>query len=204
LSVAACGDAGDNVVTCRSKESTMTTMPVMPREGDWTVDDLLELPDDGLQYELADGMLLVTPAPRPRHQRASRRTVRLLEDQAPPDLEVFAAPLDFQPTRIRSLQPDVLVVRRADVGELNITAPLRLAVEILSPSTRAKDLILKKGLYEDSGVSSYWVLDPEQQTLVAWDLSDGRYVETARLGGDEVFSTDRPFPFSSPVAALFA
>ena len=47
----------------------MTTMTVMPRDhADWTVDDLDRLPDDGLQYELLDGILLVSPAPIVRHQ----------------------------------------------------------------------------------------------------------------------------------------
>lgn len=44
----------------------MTVMAVMPRAtDDWTVDDLEQLPDDGLQYELLDGILLVSPAPIP-------------------------------------------------------------------------------------------------------------------------------------------
>lgn len=43
----------------------------MPRAGEeWTVDDLDRLPEDGLQYELLDGLLLVTPAPVLMHQRA--------------------------------------------------------------------------------------------------------------------------------------
>ncbi len=129
-------------------------MTVMPRGGGWTVSDLMDLlglPDDGLQYELADGMLLVTPAPRTRHQRVSLRLAVTLDAACPPELEVFHAPLDYQPNRQTSLQPDLLVVRRQDVGELNITAPLLLAVEVLSPSTRAKDLLLKRGLYEQAG-----------------------------------------------------
>ena len=57
----------------------MTTMTVMPRESrDWTVDDLDLLPDDGLQYELLDGLLLVPPAPIPVHQRAIGRLLVLL------------------------------------------------------------------------------------------------------------------------------
>jgi hypothetical protein len=36
----------------------MTSMAVMPRATAWTVDDLEHLPDDGLQYELLDGILL--------------------------------------------------------------------------------------------------------------------------------------------------
>jgi len=45
-------------------------MPVTPRAGDWTVDDLDRRPEDGLRYELVDGVLLVTPAPEPVHQFA--------------------------------------------------------------------------------------------------------------------------------------
>lgn len=177
-------------------------VPVMPRAGEWTVDDLLDLPDDGLQYELADGVLLVTPAPRPRHQRVVRNLLLLLHAHVPDDLEVFVAPLDFQPTRHRSLQPDVLVVRRSDVGEENITKPLLLAIEVLSPSTRAKDLILKRALYEDSGVSSYWVVDPDEPSLVAWELEDGVYVERARALGEDAVALSAPFPVRVVPAAL--
>ena len=57
----------------------MTALPVMPHEvRDWTVDDLDLVPDDGLQYELLDGMLLVTPAPIVGHQRAAARLHLLL------------------------------------------------------------------------------------------------------------------------------
>jgi Uma2 family endonuclease len=180
----------------------MMVMPVMPRVGEWTVDDLRDLPDDGLQYELADGVLLVTPAPRPRHQRVVGNLFLLLHRQSPPQLEVFVAPLDFQPTRHRSLQPDLLVVRRAEVGEENVTTGVVLAVEVLSPSTRAKDLVLKRALYEDSGVPSYWVVDPEEPSLLVLELQDGRYVETARATGGDVCELTAPFPVSVRAAAL--
>lgn len=177
-------------------------MTVMPRGGDWTVDDLARLPDDGLQYELADGVLLVTPAPVPPHQRASGRLHLLLAGACPADLEVFYAPLDFQPTRRRSLQPDLLVVRRDDVGPAAISAPLQLAVEVLSPSTRSKDLLLKRGLYEDSGVASYWVVDLDEPSVLAWELREGRYVEVARAVGDDPFRTTQPFPVTVVPSAL--
>jgi Uma2 family endonuclease len=181
----------------------MSTMPVMPREGDWTVDDLLNLPDDGLQYELADGMLLVTPAPRPLHQRVLRNLSGLVQAAATADVEVFFAPLDFQPSRRTSLQPDLLVVRREDVGELNITAPLLLAVEVLSPSTRAKDLVLKRALYAEAGVPSYWVIDPGVPSLVALELQpDGEYDEVARVEGTGAVRLAHPFPVTVVPADL--
>ena len=52
-------------------------MSVMPRDHEWTVADLADTPDDGLRYELVDGVLLVSPAPTQpppdRRRRAASR-----------------------------------------------------------------------------------------------------------------------------------
>jgi hypothetical protein len=53
----------------------MTSMLVMPGDDTWTVDDLDRIPDDGLQYELFDGVLVVSPAPNLLHQRVGRAGV---------------------------------------------------------------------------------------------------------------------------------
>lgn len=184
----------------------MSVVTVMPREPEWTVDDLDRLPDDGLQYELLDGLLLVSPAPVASHQRAAGNLFVLLRARCPDDLEVFFAPLDWRPDRRTSLQPDLLVVRRADVTDRPIDVPLRLAVEVLSPTTRRKDLVLKRSKYEDAGVASYWVVDPGTSdappSLVAWDLHDGRYVEVARVSGEAPATLSEPFPVTVVPAAL--
>lgn len=173
----------------------MVTMTVMPRTHDWTVDDLDDLPDDGFRYELVDGVLLVSPSPVPRHQRVLRSVFLLLHNNVTPELEVFFAPLDFRPTDRRSLEPDALVVRREDIGPKNIQAPLLLAVEVLSPGTRSVDLTLKRHVYEESGVASYWLVDPEGERITVLELGeDGRYAEVAVLSGDDAVELTRPFP----------
>lgn len=89
----------------------MTSMQVLPRgTEDWTVDDLANLPDEGLRYELVDGMLLVSPAPRLVHQRAGGRLFRLLAAACPAHLEVFYAPVDWQrrPWSARSFLRNVI------------------------------------------------------------------------------------------------
>src|SRR5258708_20924551 len=106
--------------------------PLLPMFGDWTVDDLDTLPDDGLRYELFDGVLVVSPAPVPIHQRVVVELSFLLRHACPDHLEVFVAPLDFRPTRRRSFQPDVLIARRASVGQKCLEKPLGLAVEVPS------------------------------------------------------------------------
>jgi len=146
----------------------MTAMSVMPRQSDeWTVDDLL--PDDGLQYELLDGLLLVSPAPTRRHQRAAARLFAMLQQSCPPDMEVLFAPLDWRPDTSTSLQPDVLVLGNRNL-ESTAADSMILAVEVLSPSTRRKDTILKRSKYEDEGVASYWIVDPKAPSITAWNM----------------------------------
>src|SRR5215475_934401 len=60
----------------------------------FTVEDLTEMPDDGRRYELVDGVLVVSPAPRPRHQLAAFRLGEILTRASPPDLVVIPAPID--------------------------------------------------------------------------------------------------------------
>ena len=169
-------------------------MWVMTRDHEWTVVDLAHTPDDGLRYELVDGVLLVSPAPSNRHQIAVGELHLLLRAAAPPDVRVMLAPTDYQPTDRRSLQPDLLVARRTDVGDDPISAPLLLAVEVLSPSTRSVDLLLKRGLYAESGVAAYWVVDPAVPSVRVWRLQAGEYVDAGAAEGTAPLQLDEPFP----------
>jgi Uma2 family endonuclease len=174
----------------------------MPSHRDWTVTDLEGLPDDGRRYELLDGMLLVTPAPVLAHQRVLGNLYIALRAACDTSMEVFMAPVDWQPDRGTSFQPDLLVVRKEDRGVKNITAPLVLAVEVLSPSTRRKDLLLKRSKYEDAGVASYWVVDPDKPSFTAFDLVDGHYRVSVEVTGDEPAQLRLPFPLTLTPSAL--
>jgi Uma2 family endonuclease len=167
---------------------------VQPLEpGEFTLADLDAMPDDGMRYELVDGTLLVTPSPLPIHQDAVLQLAARLLARCLPDLKVFIAPMDFQPDGHKSLQPDVLVCRRVDVGRKAI-AHLLLAVEVLSPATRSKDLVWKRLAYEQSGVGSYWIFDPEAEVLTVLELEDGRYVERTVVKAEDAFEAELPFP----------
>ncbi len=169
-------------------------MSVMPRDHEWTVADLANTPDDGLRYELVDGVLLVSAAPSNVHQIVLGELHVVLRAACPADARVMLAPTDYQPTQRRSLQPDLLVARRADVGAEPISAPLLLAVEVLSPSTRSVDLLLKRGVYAESGVAGYWVVDPLEPSIQAWSLADGEWVDAGRAVGADVLTVEQPFP----------
>ena len=89
------------------------------------------------------------------------------------------------------------MARRSDLTEANLPVAPVLAVEVLSPSTRGIDLLLKRDRLRRSGCASYWVLDPLDPRLIAWDLDDrGEYVEVADVGGGTTWTSTLPFEVS--------
>jgi Uma2 family endonuclease len=157
-----------------------------------TDEDLWAMPDDGRRHELIEGVLVVTPAPVPLHQIVVGRLIVLLAAAAGDDLEVLPAPLDYRVHFRTVLQPDVLVVRRADLGPARLERTPLLVVEVQSPSTRLIDLGTKRLAFEAAGVPAYWLVDPGEPSLTALRLDEGRYVEEAHVVGEEVYEATAP------------
>jgi Uma2 family endonuclease len=161
-------------------------------DGEWTVDDLETLPDDNLRYELLDGTLIVSPAPVPRHQRALLRLAILLTNSCPADHEVFVAPLDWQPDRRTSLEPDLLIVRKDRIGEKNITQTPAIVIEVLSPGTARIDKMLKFSRYQEGGIDQYWIMDPRVPSIEVYQLADGAYQLLAQGSGTDAVPVAGP------------
>jgi len=168
-------------------------MAVLPWGRELTRADLHDLPDDGHRYELLDGSLLVTPAPRLAHQVAAAEVFKLLDAAtAGGALFTVIAPIEVAFSDVTVLQPDVLVVRREDLDDRGVTGIPVLVVEVLSPSTRRFDLGSKRSAYEAAGVANYWVVDPDVPSLIAWRLHEGSYLEEGAVTGDGAFLSTQP------------
>ena len=157
--------------------------------------DLDRMPDDGNRYELIEGEIVVAPSPRTRHQVVSARLFRLLDDARPVRMMVLYAPFDVMLEDRSVVEPDLVAFDASLARERGLEGPPDLVVEILSPSTRSRDLVRKKRLYERTGVRSYWVVDADddETTLTAWELQDGRYQVVAAIAGDEVWAATQPY-----------
>ena len=148
-----------------------------------TWDDYLGFPEDGARHEIIDGEHYVTASPVLNHQRVSRHIQFQLYEQIERQGkgEVFNAPTAVQLSDFDIVEPDLLVVL-ADHGqrlrETRVDGPPDLVVEILSPSTRRLDRELKMALYQRTGVSEYWIVDPA-----------ARRVEKYRRQGDRLAPT---------------
>jgi Uma2 family endonuclease len=141
-------------------------------------DDYAAIPPDGNRYELLEGDLLVTPAPSPLHQWVSKRLQRQLEayfeDRGLG--QVYNAPIDVILTPHDVLQPDLVVV--TDLGQVSgrgIEGPPTLLVEVLSPTTAARDRGVKSRRYATLGVPHLWLLEPDERRLECYRLEGQAY-----------------------------
>ena len=171
----------------------MTTVTPLPLSRPFTRADLEALPDDVHRYELLDGTLLVSPGPSYAHQTVGGNLHLLLRAACPSGLVVLLAPFAVGLAEDTELQPDLLVAPRSQFTAKDLPGPPLLAVEVLSPSTRRVDLLLKRDRLQEAGCPSYWLVDPDEPSLLALQLDDGAYVEAARVSGDQAWTAEQPF-----------
>ncbi|MCC6770686.1 MAG: Uma2 family endonuclease [Gemmatimonadaceae bacterium] len=180
-------------------------MPRMVEQ--WTRTQVLALPDDGLRHELIDGVHIVSPAPRFRHQQFLLSLTLLMSPYVKGSgvAGLLSLPGDLALGEDEVLQPDLYVWPLSDdrpVREWHDITALLLVVEVLSPSTARYDRGLKRRRYQRAGVPEYWIVDLDARVVERWRPADER-PEVA----DGTFAW-RVTPDSAPLAidlpALFA
>jgi len=177
--------------------------------GGWTLADLDRLPDNGTRQEIIDGSLLVSPAPSVGHQGIAARLVRALNEAAPAEIEaVEAVGVDLRsPPQARVPIPDVVVttldVIRRDLAVLRPRDVL-LAVEIVSPSSRAMDRLVKPAMYAEAGIATYWRIEREgnELTILEHALDGDAYGINATVHSGQRHEFERPFPIGLNPADL--
>jgi len=135
----------------------------------FTYSDYAQLPDDK-RYELIEGEFYLVPAPYLYHQRILRKFGTAISSHVEDRQlgEVFYSPCDVVLSDNNVVQPDLIFVsqeRAAILTEANIQGAPDLVVEILSPSTKKRDLGIKRNLFAKYGVREYWIVDPEAKTV---------------------------------------
>lgn len=140
-------------------------------EGPYTYDDYEKLPDDR-QKELIHGVFYDMSSPRYSHQMIQANlivqfTTELQKNGLNCDV---VGPVDtlLEENDKTVVQPDLSVICHPDPERIHdgkIWGAPDLIVEILSPSTRSRDMNLKLQLYRHAGVREYWMIDPDDRIL---------------------------------------
>ena len=176
----------------------------------FTYEDYLEFPDDGKRHEIIDGNHYATPAPKTKHQAISlvvlTRLHLFVKDHKLGD--VFTAPFDVILSDEDIVQPDIIFISAARsniITEENIQGAPDLVIEILSESTRKRDEIIKRKLYERCGVREYWIIDPELETLKVFRLAENKFGRASELSNEasDVITTELLPGFKLPLSEIF-
>ena len=147
-----------------------------PRQGEYTLEDYYALPDD-VRAELIDGVIYDMTAPTFRHQSiALDIAVQIMPCvEKHENCRVVISPIDVQLDcdNRTMVQPDVVILcdPSKNIDRCIYGAP-DLVMEVLSPSTRKKDMVLKLHKYEQAGCKEYWIIDPKNERVTVYIFDD--------------------------------
>lgn len=161
-----------------------------------TWEDFLALEEDDLR-ELVDGDLVEIEVPTARHEYIVGLIVILVGSWARTTKSgvVFASGYKVRVNRKRGFMPDVQFFRRGNVPTPAQNQGLEngrpdLAIEVISPSSRRFDRVMKLNSYAQIGVPEYWLIDSDAQSLERLVLKDGRYTTVDAVADDAVLRPD--------------
>src|SRR5699024_1824770 len=170
------------IITCRNEDEIREKGPEYRSSDDaWvTYEEFLELTEESEQrFELIDGVIYNLASPSYKHQHAvgeifgtfynwfkGKKCVPL---PSPFDVTFFK-----EDDNINVVQPDIVVI--CDKNKLDEKGKYKgiptLVVEVLSSSTRSKDMLKKLDLYKECGVSEYWIVDPINEHILVYTLGN--------------------------------
>lgn len=123
-----------------------------------------------LRYEYIDGEVYLLSSPVYSHQVVVSEIFAVLHNwfkgkKCRPLTSPFDVTLMKGKDNINVVQPDIIVI--CDTDKIDASGKYQgvpaLTVEVLSRSTRRKDMLKKLDLYMQTGVKEYWMVDPDKR-----------------------------------------
>lgn len=158
-------------------------MALPAKKARYTFADCLEWPER-LRAELIGGQVfLMAPPPMRVHQEISgalfAQLYFYLKDKpcavypAPFAVRLFEREGDSPEDVDTMVEPDITVVcDKSKLDKYGCCGAPDMVIEVLSPSTRRHDRLVKLELYQRAGVQEYWIVNPDDQTVQVM-LQDG-------------------------------
>jgi Uma2 family endonuclease len=167
-----------------------------------TREEYLDLADDGFQYDMIEGELHMSPSAFFEHNKAVSKFLTAIEifmkksgiqGELAPETDIFL------PDGGDVLRPDVSFIqeknKRIIIGHIHGTPDL--VCEVLSDSTKERDLGVKADRYLANGVKEYWILNPSDKSIYlwfnrgdVWDKKSGSVLQSELLSGLQISLND--------------
>lgn len=135
-------------------------------------EEYLDLPEDGFKYDMIDGVLHMAPSATFDHGDA-QATIAFVIRRYLQTHRVGKVTIEtdvFLPDGGDVVRPDIAFIANENLHIIksHIHGVPDLVCEVLSPTTRERDLGIKAERYLKCGVKEYWLADPEAKTLAVW------------------------------------
>ncbi|MCC8150969.1 MAG: Uma2 family endonuclease [Lachnospiraceae bacterium] len=172
----------------------------LPKEQIYTTEDIYALPD-GERAELIDGQIYYMAPPSRKHQRLIGTLFRKIADYI--DARGGSCEVDIAPFAVflnaddrNYVEPDISVI--CNPGKLTekgcVGAPDWI-IEVVSPSSKRMDYMIKLFKYRTAGVREYWVVDPEKKRIMVYnfemeDTAEYTFTDEVKAGIYPDFSVD--------------
>ncbi len=143
----------------------------------YTTDDIYNLPD-GKRAELVDGRMYMMSMPDTTHQRFVGKLFYIISEyirsknlKGEPFISPFAVFLNGDNKNYA--EPDISVICDSNkLTEKGCMGAPDWIIEIVSPSSRQMDYMIKLFKYKNSGVREYWIVDPDKQQVMVYNFEN--------------------------------
>ena len=127
-------------------------------------------------YEIVNGKEVMMSPASTMHNRIQMRLCVIIGDYLRGKrCEIFSE-TEVRFDSMNRYIPDLLIICDRDkIKENYIDGAPEFVIEILSPSTKKRDIGVKKNVYEHFGVKEYWIISPKEKSIEVYYLKDGKF-----------------------------
>ena len=141
----------------------------------YTTDYIYALPD-GERAELIDGEIYNMAPPSPKHQSISLEIATIISNHIRSkggSCQPFIAPFAvfLSEDSYNYVEPDISVICDPSIiDHRGCNGAPDWIIEIVSPSSRKMDYLVKLFKYRSAGVREYWIVDSEKNSITVYDF----------------------------------
>jgi Uma2 family endonuclease len=167
----------------------MTTLRKRRRTGPYTFEDFCAIIRDDQKADLIDGIIYMASPENTDANKLFLWLAAIMDCYAQRRKlgEIYGSRVSFRLDEEHGPEPDIAFVRTEHLDRVksgHVAGAADLAVEIVSPETVERDYCHKRELYQEYGISEYWIIDEEEQLVTLLRLKKGKYRQVRPKNGE--------------------
>ncbi len=158
----------------------------LPHKDSYTIDDIESLPEY-VRAELIDGQIYYMSVPSRTHQRIVGELHLIVANYIRAhngDCEVYIPPFGVYlfPDNSALVEPDLTIVCDPEkLDEKGCHGAPDWIVEVVSPSSKKRDHVIKLNKYREAGVREYWIVFPEKRVVLVYQFAQDEKEEDVTI-----------------------